>query len=214
MFPTWKPTAPRPANRKSQRSDRPRSSEDQKLNTLLQAQRAQARAQAPAAPPAGETLVLDALKSRLVRCHDGTTTRVDGSELEKKKYVALYFSAHWCAPCRKFTPDLVEYYNRVAAAHPDFEIIFISFDRSRFGWETYLRETKMPWLAVDFDQVPELGGIKELGGKSIPSLLVLDRGSHVVASSYEGENYLGPQNALAALDKIYGEGAAAPIASR
>ena len=51
-------------------------------------------------------------------------------------------------------------------------------------------------------------------GQSIPSLLVLDRGSHVVASSYEGEKYLGPQNALAALDKIYGEGRAAPIAAR
>lgn len=177
--------------------------EDQKLNTLLQAQLAQARAQAPVAPPAGQTLVLEALKSRLVRCHDGTTTRVDGSELEKKKYVALYYSAHWCAPCRQFTPELVEYYNRVVAAHPDLEIIFISFDRSRFGWDTYLRETKMPWLAVDYDQLAELAGIKELGGKSIPSLLVLDRGSHVVASSYDGEKYLGPQNALAALDRIF-----------
>ncbi len=180
--------------------------EDQKLNTLLQAQRAQARAQAPAAPPAGETLVLDALKSRLVRCRDGITTRVDGSELEKKKYVALYYSAHWCGPCRKFTPQLVEYYNRVVAAHPDFEIIFVSADRSRFGWETYVRETKMPWLAVDFDQVAELGGIRDLGGKSIPSLLVLDRNSRMVASSYDGEKYLGPQNALAALERIFAGG--------
>ncbi len=188
--------------------------EDQKLNTLLQAQRAQARAQAPAAPPAGETPILEALKSRLVRCRDGTTTRVDGSELEKKKYVALYYSAHWCGPCRKFTPQLVEFYHRVAAAHPDFEIIFVSSDRARFGWETYIRDAKMPWLAVDYDQLAELGGIKDLGGKSIPSLVVLDSGSHIVASSYDGEKYLGPQNALAALDKIYAEGAAAPIAAR
>ena len=123
--------------------------------------------------------------------------------MEKKKYVALYYSAHWCGPCRKFTPQLVEYYNRVAAAHPEFEIIFVSSDRSRFGWETYIRETKMPWLAVDYDQLAELAGVKELGGKSIPSLLVLDSGSHIVASSYDGEKYLGPQNALAALDKIF-----------
>ncbi len=189
--------------------------QDRKLNTLIQAQQAQARAQTPAAPPpAGETLILEALKSRLVRCRDGTTTRADGSELEKKKYVALYYSAHWCGPCRKFTPQLIEFYNRFAAAHPDFEIVFVSSDRSRFGWETYIRETKMPWLAVDYDQVSELAGIKDLGGASIPSLLVLDSGSRVVASSYDGEKYLGPQNAIAALDKIYGEGGAAPIAAR
>jgi nucleoredoxin len=179
--------------------------QDRKLNTLLQARQAQAHVQASVAPPPGETRVLDSLKSKLVRCRDGTTSRADGSELEKKKYVALYFSAHWCGPCRKFTPQLVDYYNRVTTAHPEFEIIFISSDRSRFGWDTYLQETKMPWLAVDYDQVAGLGGIRNLGGDSIPSLLVLDSGSRIIASSYDGEKYLGPQNALATLDKIFAE---------
>lgn len=61
----------------------------------------------------------------------------------------------------------------------------------------------MPWLAVDCDQLSGLGGIRDLGGKSIPSLLVLDSGSRIVASSYDGEKQLGPENALAALDKIF-----------
>ncbi len=190
--------------------------EDQKSNTLYQAKLAEARAQAAAAPaaPAGSTLILDALKPRLVRCRDGAVSRATGTELEKKKIVALYFSAHWCAPCRKFTPQLVEYYNRVAAAHPEFELIFVSSDRSRFGWQTYIQETRMPWLAVDYDQLADLAEVKKLGGGSIPSLLVLDAGSHIVASSYEGEKYLGPQNALAALDRLFGAGGAAPVAAR
>jgi nucleoredoxin len=177
--------------------------QDQKLSTLYQMQQAEARAHTATAPPPGETLILDALKPKLVRCHDGTISRADGSELEKKKFVALYYSAHWCAPCRKFTPQLIEYYNRVVAAHPEFEIIFVSSDRSRFGWETYIGEMKMPWLAVDYDQLVELAGVRKLGGSSIPSLLVLDAASRIVASSYDGESYLGPQNALAALDKIF-----------
>ncbi len=181
--------------------------EDQKLNTLHQAQLAETRAQAASAP-AGGTLILDALKSRLVHCRDGTISRADGTELEKKKFVALYFSAHWCAPCRKFTPELVQYYQRMTAEHPDFELVFVSADRSRFGWETYISETKMPWLAVDYDHLAELAEVRNLGGASIPSLLVIDRGSHIVASSYEGEKYLGPQNALATLDKLFADGAA------
>jgi len=100
------------------------------------------------------------------------------------------------------------------AAHPEFELIFVSADRSRFGWETYIRETKMPWLAIDYDQLGDLPEIKQIGGESIPSLLVLDAGSHIVASSYEGEKYLGPQNALDALDRIFQGSTAAPIASR
>lgn len=188
--------------------------QDQKLRTLYQAQQAEARAQTATAPPPGGTLILDSLKPKLVRCHDGTISRADGSELEKKKFVALYYSAHWCAPCRKFTPQLVEYYNRVVASHPEFEIIFVSSDRSRFGWETYIREVKMPWLAIDYDQLADLAGVKELGGGSIPSLLVLDSGSHVVASSYDGEKYLGPQNALAVLDKIFSAPAASVAQAR
>ena len=177
--------------------------QDQKLNTLYQARQAEARARATAAPPSAGAPTLEALRQKLVRCHDGITSRAVGTELEKKKFIALYYSAHWCAPCRKFTPELVEYYHRVAAAHPEFEIIFVSSDRSRFGWETYIQEAKMPWLAVDFDQLADLAEVRALGGGSIPSLLVLDEGSHVVASSYDGDKYLGPQNALAVLDKIF-----------
>ncbi|MBA3543024.1 MAG: hypothetical protein H0T83_01055 [Chthoniobacterales bacterium] len=121
-------------------------------------------------------------------------------------------SAHWCGPCRKFTPQLVEYYNRVAAAHPEFELIFVSSDRSRFGWETYISETKMPWLAIEYDQLAGLASLKQLGGSSIPSLLVLDSSSRIVASSYDGEKYLGPQTALAALDQIFSGNAGRQVA--
>ena len=173
--------------------------QDRKRSTLYQAQQADAQAKAAAAPPSG-TLLLDSLKEKLVRCREGAIGRAGGADLEGKKLIALYYSAHWCQPCRKFTPELVDYYNRVATAHPEFEIIFVSSDRSRFAWETYVRETKMPWLAIDYDQLADLAGLKQHGGGSIPSLLVLDSGSHIVASSYDGDKYLGPQNALAALD--------------
>ena len=185
--------------------------QDRSRNTLYQAQQAEAHAKAAAAPQSG-TLLLDSLKEKLVRCREGAVGRAGGADFEGKKFIALYYSAHWCQPCRKFTPELVEYYNRVATAHPEFEVIFVSSDRSRFAWETYIRETKMPWLAIDYDQLADLPGLKNLGGASIPSLLVLDSGSHMVASSYDGEKYLGPQNALAALDKIFGQSGAAPIA--
>lgn len=177
---------------------------DRKLNTLYQDQ-TEARAKAAAASPPPGTPLLMGLTEKLVRCHDGEIKPAEVATLANKKLVAFYYSAHWCAPCRKFTPELVDYYNRIAPDHPEFEIVFVSRDRSRFGWETYLRETKMPWLAIDFDQLGELNGLKQLGGESIPSLLVLDASSRVVASSYEGDKYLGPQNALAALEKIFAQ---------
>jgi nucleoredoxin len=34
------------------------------------------------------------------------------SVLEGKQFVAVYFSAHWCPPCRQFTPVLGAFYDQ------------------------------------------------------------------------------------------------------
>ena len=51
------------------------------------------------------------------------------------KHVAYYFSAHWCPPCRKFTPELVKTYNAMVTAGTQFEIVFVSADRSDEAFE-------------------------------------------------------------------------------
>ena len=43
---------------------------------------------------------------------DGSRVSVDAL---RGKVVALYFSAHWCPPCRGFTPKLKEFYEQVNA---------------------------------------------------------------------------------------------------
>ena len=62
----------------------------------------------------------------------------------------------------------------------------------------------MPWLAIDYDQLSNLASLKQLGGNSIPSLLILDANSRLVASSYEGDQYVGPKKAMTALNHIFG----------
>ncbi|KAF1793299.1 Thioredoxin-like fold [Phytophthora cactorum] len=58
-------------------------------------------------------------------------------KLAGKKVVGFYFSAHWCPPCRQFTPFLSAVYDDMIEEHPEFELIFISSDRdpshSKFG---------------------------------------------------------------------------------
>merc|ERR1719326_438491 len=76
---------------------------------------------------------------------DGETVEID--ELRGPgKVLGIYFSAHWCPPCKGFTPKLVECYNKLKAAGKPFEIIFVSSDRSTEEFTSYFQE--MPWLAI------------------------------------------------------------------
>lgn len=47
------------------------------------------------------------------------------------KNVLLYFSAHWCPPCRAFLPKLIEAYDKIKADDDALEVVFISSDRDQ-----------------------------------------------------------------------------------
>ncbi|XP_059638466.1 probable nucleoredoxin 3 [Cornus florida] len=65
------------------------------------------------------------------------------------KTICLLFSANWCRPCKNFTPQLVQLYNKLRKSGKNIEIIFISFDRDETGFREHFK--CMPWLAVPFD---------------------------------------------------------------
>lgn len=186
-----------------------------KSDSAFQAQVARERKlNSPSSPTGGGNVIYEAVKGDLVRFHNNTIEHAGDELLADKKLIALYFSAHWCAPCRQFTPQLVEYYNQVAAQHPEFELIFVSRDRSLYAMQTYMRENNMPWLAIDFEKVEGKDLINKYAGKGIPCLVLIDSTGKVVSDSYAGSQYLGPQKVMADLDTIFAGGSAAQVAQR
>jgi nucleoredoxin len=182
-----------------------------RFDTLSRAQVAQNRKAAPRTVQSSGQNVHDLVKGDLVSVQNGNLAPFDDEALEKKKLIGLYFSAHWCGPCRKFTPDLVTYYNRVAPQHPEFEIIFVSSDKSVSAMETYMREANMPWPAIDYQKIASKGEIHKYAGIGIPCLVLLDATGKVISNSYEGTKYLGPRKVLADLDQIFAPTSVAQI---
>ena len=146
------------------------------------------------------TVFVNSLSANLV---DSKGRRiVNIQDFKNKDYYALYFSAHWCGPCRAFTPKLVQFYNEMKAKTDNFEIVFYSYDRSAQAMEDYMKEANMPWPAISYDQREAKQDIASYAGNGIPCLVLVDRNGKVISDSYEGERYIGPGEVVEDLSRL------------
>jgi len=128
----------------------------------------------------------DALKTLLgeeLLSKNGTVSTADA--LGGKKLIMIYFSAHWCPPCRGFTPNLTAKYNASAVSN-QVEVVFVSSDRDEEAFAGYFSE--MPWLAVPFaDRNRKTSLSEKYGVRGIPSLIVLNSDGELVTTQGRAE---------------------------
>lgn len=116
---------------------------------------------------------------------DGEFVDVDPKVLEGK-VVALYFSAHWCPPCRGFTPELKDVYEKILAAGNAFEIVFISCDQDLEAQKEYMKESHGNWLALPQGDPFAKQLMDKYGVRGIPTLIVIKSNGDVVTDKARG----------------------------
>jgi thiol-disulfide isomerase/thioredoxin len=107
---------------------------------------------------------------------DYNNQNYDLKETTTNKYFGLYFSAKWCGPCRKFTPKLIEFYDKVE----NFEVIFISLDSDETEFNDYF--SKMPWKSLPFDNEKSEKLSEFFSVQGIPSLVLVDYEGNLLTS--------------------------------
>lgn len=154
-------------------------------------------AEAPRAAPLAE-----ALRDRLVRLQAGRLVATPPPI--QARYVAFYFGASWCGPCRAFQPELKRSHARLRARGAPVEIVFVSDDSSCQRMAEYMAAARMPWPAVACRHRERLGWLQRARGKALPGLLVYRAEGALVATSWSASGNSRPQEALAELERLAG----------
>lgn len=103
------------------------------------------------------------------------------------KYVGIYFSAHWCPPCRAFTPELVKFHKALTGQAKPFEIVFVSSDRSSDDMYGYMQEMGMPWLALPHGSKVGDALKQKFNVTGIPKLVVVGPAGETISTEARGE---------------------------
>jgi len=119
----------------------------------------------------------------LVSAHAGETTSdlfpaglidQDGNkvstEMLEGRLVGLYFAAGWCQSCQGFTPKLVPFRNELK---DDFEVVFISSDKSKADQFAYMKTYDMLWPALEYRSKAARALKERFNVTTIPTLIVL-----------------------------------------
>lgn len=166
----------------------------------------------PAAPPApaaeaspAATKFARQLTGKLVAVKGKFLAPVPDTRLDGTTFYAIYYSAHWCPPCRAFTPELVEAYKKIKSRHPEFELVFVSSDRDQDAMKDYMVGDKMPWTALKYSDARS-GRLlpRPDNERGIPNLVFVDGNGKDLSTSYTAKgDYLGPRKVLRDIQKHF-----------
>jgi nucleoredoxin len=106
----------------------------------------------------------------------------------------------------------VAFYKKHVATHPEFEILFVSYDKSAPAMESYMRDMQMPWPAVTYDKLAGKEALKKYAGSGIPCLVVVDETGKVIFDTYAGKNSRGAEAVLADLDQLFASKSSGQVA--
>ena len=104
--------------------------------------------------------------------------KIKKEEALNNDIVGIYFSAHWCGPCRSFTPNLGKFYENANKEKKQIEIIYCPSDQTQNEFDDYYKT--MPWLAIPFESESKDAIADGLGISSIPTLIIFDKNGNVL----------------------------------
>lgn len=102
------------------------------------------------------------------------------------KTIGIYFSAHWCPPCKSFTPKLVAFRDELVKQGKPFEVIFVSSDRTEDAMYSYMNGAKMNWTAIPYNSPLRQSLGSKYSVRGIPTLIIINAEGEIITRDGRG----------------------------
>nr|ALS04311.1 nucleoredoxin-like protein 2 [Acartia pacifica] len=120
---------------------------------------------------------MDSLAGQQLVKMDGSSHAAD-EVMADKELILFYFSAHWCPPCKQFTPMLKDFYDEIS--DEGVEVVFVSSDRSSADMLSYMKESHGDWLATEHNSSVANSLKQKYDISGIPTLVVCKKDGTVI----------------------------------
>eukprot|EP00966_Prymnesium_polylepis_P092440 2139850-Prymnesium_polylepis.1 len=99
--------------------------------------------------------------------------------LEGIEVVGIYFSASWCPPCKRFTPQLAKAHTWLKDHGKGFEVVLASMDRDEVAFDEYRKA--MPWPALPFHSSVVTALADRYRVQGIPKLVLVNAEGEIIS---------------------------------
>jgi nucleoredoxin len=145
--------------------------------------------------------ILEPIQNDLVSLQDRTLKPAPSLNQAELKYVAFYFSSSWCI-CKKYSPEMVKWYNKTKKRYPYFELILMTSDKTEADMQKYMLDQKMEWPALAFAKKNTKLNFANFPKNGIHGVCLLNMEGKVLATTFDQDQFNGPTLTLKAIDRI------------
>jgi hypothetical protein len=141
------------------------------------------------------------LEGNLVCLDDDQLRPVDTATLNGVRVYALYYSSMLSLESRRFTPKLIEAYQRLKKQYPtQFELVWVSCDRDEFNMGLHARTMRMPWPAARFGAARET--FTKFAGAEMPWLVAVADTGEPLTENAVTKKFTDPEKIIEGIEYL------------